>query len=153
MQSTDEWGEQLKAMEGIAGDRRSDRRYELKLELRWKLIRRQRLLDSGTGSSVDLSSGGILFDAGRPLPPGLNVELSISWPVLLHNTAPLQLIVSGRIMRAAGTCVAIQMAQHEFRTIAQPGERRPAASPRAGRTPPALIASASSQFSFGGKLQ
>jgi hypothetical protein len=149
MQSVNEWDEQLKAMEGIAGDRRADRRYDLKLELRWKLIRRQRLLDSGSGTSVDLSSGGILFDAGRPLPPGLNVQLSISWPVLLHNTAALQLIVSGRIMRASGTCAAIQMAQHEFRTIAQPPEHRPAASPRAGRTPPAFMAGAGPQFSFG----
>jgi hypothetical protein len=149
MESINKWDEQLKAIEGIAGDRRVDRRYGLKLELRWKLIRRQRVLDTGSGASVDLSSGGILFDAGRPLPPGLNVELSISWPVLLHNSAPLQLIVSGRIMRTSGTCAAIQMVQHEFRTIAQPAEQRSAASPRNGRTPPALIAAAGSHFSFG----
>jgi hypothetical protein len=149
MESTNGWDEQLKAMEGIAGDRRVDRRYDLKLELRWKLIRRQRLLDSGAGTSVDLSSGGILFDAGRPLPPGLNVELSIAWPVLLHNIAPLQLMVSGRIMRTSGTCAAIQMTQHEFRTIAQPAEQRPAASVRAHRTPPTLMAGAGSRFSFG----
>ncbi|MGA3015706.1 MAG: PilZ domain-containing protein [Bryobacteraceae bacterium] len=149
MGSINEWEEQLKAIEGIAGERRSDRRYDLKLELRWKLIRRQRLIDSGSGTSVDLSSGGILFDAGRPLPLGLNVQLSIAWPVLLHNIAPLQLMVSGRIMRTFGTCAAIQMMQHEFRTIAQPAEQRAAASPRTGRTPPAMIAGAASQFSFG----
>jgi hypothetical protein len=148
MESINGWDQQLKAIEGIAGDRRVDRRYDLKLELRWKLIRRQRLLDSGSGASVDLSSGGILFDAGRPLPLGLNVELSISWPVLLHNTAPLQLIVSGRIMRTSGNCAAIQMVQHEFRTIAQPAEHRAAASANR-RTPPALIAGTGSYFSFG----
>jgi len=149
MQSVNEWDEQLKAMEGIAGDRRADRRYDLKLELRWKLIRRQRLLDSGSGTSVDISSGGILFDAGRPLPLGLNVELSISWPVLLHNTAPLQLIVSGRIMRISGNCAAIQMLQHEFRTVAQPAERRSGGPSKAGRTPPAPFTSTGSHFSFG----
>ena len=149
MQSVNQWDEQLRAMEGIAGDRRVDRRYELKLELRWRLIRRQRLLDSGSGTSVDLSSGGILFDAGRPVPLGLNVDLSIFWPVLLHNTAPLQLIVSGRVMRASGNCAAIQMMQHEFRTIAQPAEQRSGASPRAGRTPPTLSAGAGSHFSSG----
>jgi hypothetical protein len=149
MESINEWDEQLKAMEGIAGDRRSDRRYALKFDLRWRLIRRQRLLESGSGTSVDLSSGGILFEAGRPLPLGFTVELSIAWPVLLHNTAPLQLLVSGRIMRTSGSCAAIQMAQHEFRTIAQPAEQRSAASPRAGRTPLALMAGAGSRFSFG----
>ena len=148
MQSTNGWDEQLKAMEGIAGDRRIDRRYDLRLELRWKLIRRQRLIDNGSGTSVDLSSGGILFDAGRPLPLGLNVELSISWPVLLHNTAALQLIVAGRIMRTSGNCAAIQMMQHEFRTIGQPAENRPGASAHGGRNPSAFIAGAGSHFSF-----
>jgi c-di-GMP-binding flagellar brake protein YcgR len=149
MDSINEWDEQLKAIEGIAGDRRTDRRYDIKLDLRWKLIRRRRLLDSGTGATVDLSSGGILFDAGRPLPVGLNVELSVAWPVLLHNTAPLQLIVSGRIVRSAGNTAAVQMVQHEFRTIAQPAEHRAATSTQPGRAPSALIAGAPSYFSFG----
>jgi hypothetical protein len=147
MESINDWDEQLKEMEGIAGDRRLDRRYDLKLELRWKLIRRRRLLDSGTGASVDLSSGGILFDAGRPLPLGLNIELSITWPVLLRNTAPLQLVVSGRIVRSAGTRAAIQMVQHEFRTIAQPAEHRAIASAHT-RTPPPLMAGNGSHFGF-----
>ena len=137
MESTNGWDEQLKAMEGIAGDRRVDRRYDLKLELRWKLIRRQRLLDSGSGTSVDLSSGGILFDAGRPLPPGLNVELSIFWPALLRDTVPLQLMVFGRILRTSGNCAAIRMVRHEFRTIAQLPEHRRAATAQGGRTPSA----------------
>ena len=149
MGSINGWDKQIKAIEGIAGDRRIDRRYDLKLELRWKLIRRRRLLDSGSGISVDLSSGGILFDAGRPLAVGLNVELSVSWPMLLHNTAPLQLMVSGRIMRISGTCAAIQMVRHEFRTIAQPAHHRSAASAHAGRTPSAIIAGARSYPSFG----
>jgi hypothetical protein len=140
MESINSWGEQLKAIEGIAGDRRIDRRYDLKLGLRWKLIRRRRLLDNGTGTSIDLSSGGIYFDAGRPLPVGLNVELSVSWPVLLHNTAPLQLIITGRIVRVSGTCAAIQMVQHEFRTMAQNSDHRSAASTLPGRPPSALIA-------------
>src|SRR5689334_5982578 len=84
----------------IAGGRRRDGRYDIRVEVRWKLGRRRRVLDNGVGQTLDLSSGGLLFDAGRPLPAGLNVELSVSWPVLLHNTAPLQLIVSGKIVRS-----------------------------------------------------
>src|SRR6266498_2226174 len=88
--------------DAIAGDRRQDRRYQLQLDLKWKLIRRRRVLDTGTGQTIDLSSGGILFDAGRHLPEGLNVELSIAWPVLLHNVAPMQLVIFGRIKRCHG---------------------------------------------------
>lgn len=108
---------------GIAGERRGDRRYSLLLDLRWKLIRRRKVLDAGTGRTMDLSSGGILFDAGRHLPAGLNVELSISWPALLHNVAPMQLTVSGKIVRAHGTLVGVRIAQHEFRTTGVPVDR------------------------------
>ena len=73
------WPEHTKPIEAIHGDRRYDRRYGISLELRWKLVRRRRVLDSGVGATIDLSSGGILFDAGRQLPVGLGVELSISW--------------------------------------------------------------------------
>src|ERR1700758_240270 len=94
--------EEVNEIETIGGDRRFDRRYQLQLEVRWKLIRRRKVQDAGTGRTIDLSSGGILFDASRPLPAGLNVELNISWPVLLHNVAPMQLVVSGRVVRSSG---------------------------------------------------
>jgi PilZ domain len=113
------WDEQLKAIQVIAADRRNDRRYELKLDMRWKLIRRRRIMDCGSGETIDISSGGILFNAGRKLPVGFNVEVSVSWPMLLHNTAPLQLIVSGKIVRTRESLTAIQMEAHEFRTVAQ----------------------------------
>lgn len=123
----------------IAGDRREDRRYALRLDCKWKLIRRRRVLDTGTGNTVDLSSGGLLFDAGRHLPEGLNVELSITWPVLLHSVAPLQLVVSGRIVRARGRMIALRTVQHEFRTVGiSPDQRSGASSPT---TPPTMLAS------------
>jgi hypothetical protein len=114
------WTEQNRPTDGIHGDRRYDRRYGIALELRWKLVRRRKVLDAGTGITVDLSSGGLLFDAGRQMPVGLNVELSISWPALLHNVAPMQLAVSGRIVRTHGSRTAIHMTQHEFRTAGMP---------------------------------
>ena len=104
------------ASDQIAGDRREDRRYPIELELKYKVIRRKRVLDTGVGHTVDLSSGGVLFEAERPLPAGLNAELSITWPVLLHNVAPMRLLVIGKIVRADRTRIAIRTVQHEFRT-------------------------------------
>jgi hypothetical protein len=114
------WNLEDKASEGIAGDRRSDRRYPILLDLRWRLIRRKRILESGTGRTLDLSRGGIRFESSRPLPEGFNLELAISWPVLLHNVAPMQLVVQGRIVRSESGRIAIQMTQHEFRTVGMP---------------------------------
>jgi hypothetical protein len=118
------WEAHIKQLDSIAEDRRLDRRYDLNLELRWKLIRRRRILETGTGQTIDFSSGGVLFDTGRAMPVGLNVELAIAWPVLLRNTAKLQLVVSGKIVRSLGSRTAIQMTQHEFRTVGMSGDRR-----------------------------
>jgi len=138
-----------KLNEGIHGDRRRDRRYEIQLDVRWKLVRRRRVLDTGVGHTIDLSSGGILFDAGRPLPVGLNVELSIGWPVLLRNLAPMQLMVSGRIVRSSPNCTAVVMAQHEFRTSGTSAEHH-AARGNPGRAPSAgLLANGPSGKPFG----
>ncbi|HWB87543.1 MAG TPA: PilZ domain-containing protein [Bryobacteraceae bacterium] len=131
------WADQLKEIDTISGNRRRDRRYEVDLEVRWKLIRRRRVLDSGSGRTVNVSSGGILFETDRPLPPGLNIELSLTWPVLLHNVAPLQLIVSGKIVRTAGNRIAIRMLQHEFRTQGAPAEHRGMLA--AATRPPSLL--------------
>ena len=126
--SSTNWEAHIKQVEGIAGDRRSDRRYDLNLELRWKLVRR--ILETGTGRTIDCSSGGVLFDTGRAMPVGLDMELAIAWPVLLQTTAQLQLVVSGKIVRSLGSRTAIQMTQHEFRTVGVSGGRRNAQSPR-----------------------
>lgn len=143
-----EWSEEVKQVECINGDRRQDRRYGIRLDLRWKLIRRRRILDTGFGHTVDLSSGGVLFDPGRQLPVGLNVELAISWPVLLRNEAPMQLIVSGRIVRASQDRVALAMVLHEFRTSGVSVERRTTQAV-AAHAAPAMLANGTSGTSFG----
>ncbi|HEY2018128.1 MAG TPA: PilZ domain-containing protein [Bryobacteraceae bacterium] len=116
MGRSSEW--EIEEPGGIAGDRRSDRRYRLRLDLRWRLIHRRKVQDAGSGHSVDISSGGILFEVAQEMPVGRNVELSISWPVLLRQVAPMQLVVSGRIVRSEGRLVAVRVSQHEFRTMA-----------------------------------
>ncbi len=102
------------------------------------------MLDNGTGRTLDLSSGGILFDAGRPLPAGLNVELSISWPALLFNVAPMQLAISGKIIRAEGTQVAVRIMQHEFRTSGAPIDRNTLTSSQV----PRMLVAASTASAF-----
>ena len=138
MRAADDWDDTIQEFDSIGGDRRRDRRYGLELDVRWKLIRRRRLLESGEGRTLDLSSGGILFDAGRPLPAGLNVELSITWPVMLHNVAPLQLSVYGKIVRSDGRRTAVRMVQHEFRTAGSAMERRLALASGARTAQPLL---------------
>ena len=143
-----EWSEEAEKTESINGERRRDRRYGIHLDLRWKLIRRRRVLETGVGQTVDLSSGGILFVSGRTLPVGLNVELAITWPVLLRNEAPMQLIVAGRIVRTGANGTAVEMVQHEFRTMSTSSDQRG----RQGSTPPTatmLMSIGSGGMAFG----
>jgi hypothetical protein len=111
---------QNRPAEGAGKERRADRRYPIALALQWKVVRRRKVMDAGRGATVDLSSGGILFHAGRELPVGENVEISISWPALLHNLAPMLWVVSGRIVRCVGERTAIQIDHREFRTAGVP---------------------------------
>jgi hypothetical protein len=143
-----EWSEEVAQVDSINGDRRQDRRYRIHLDVKWKLIRRRRVLDTGVGQTVDLSSGGILFDPGRPLPVGLNVELAISWPVLLRNEAPMQLIVSGKIVRGGQNRIAVAMVQHEFRTSGVSAEQR-AGKNGGAQAASAMLANGTSGMMFG----
>jgi hypothetical protein len=111
----------------------------MQLQLRWKLVRRRRELDAGTGRTIDMSSGGILFQAGCELPPGMNVELSIAWPALLHNVRPMQLFVTGRVVRSQGDWAAIRTLTHEFRTVGIPMPQREMTMPRSDRAGGVLI--------------
>lgn len=110
------WHEPRGGPLSIGGERRGDRRYGIQLDVRWKLLHRRRVLDSGLGRTRDLSSRGVLFEIDRLLPAGTRLQVAISWPALLHGVAPLKLVAAGRVVRSNGTCTAIRMTQRDFRT-------------------------------------
>ncbi len=129
--------EQRREQPRISGDRRVARRYDIRLNVKWRLVRRRKVLDTGEGWTVDISSSGMQIQTGKPLPAGFQVDLSISWPVLLHSVSPLQLTVSGRVARSEGEFTAIRISKHEFRTVAVALDGRrpmPARAPTAAST-------------------
>ena len=85
-----------------ANDRRTKFRFDMQREIRYKLVEEGALLASGTGSTLNMCSGGIAFSTEQALQPRAFAELSISWPVLLDETCPMRLIVFGRIRRSGG---------------------------------------------------
>src|ERR1051326_8201453 len=103
-------------MELIHEDRRDDRRYPIELEMRYRLLSRNRAPIHGAGRTVNISSGGVLFGGDQNLPAGAFVELSINWPVMLQQTCPLTLVIKGRIVRSDENIVAVKMNRYEFHT-------------------------------------
>ena len=102
-----------------ATDRRKKLRLPIRRELRYKLLDEGAIMDSGTGQTLNMGSGGVAFSADHDLKPGAFIELSISWPALLDNTCPMRLIVFGKVRRSEGGRSACTIDKYEFRTQAR----------------------------------
>src|SRR5690349_9043545 len=102
----------------VSGDRRNKRRYPIELPVQYKIMKNYLVMGTGSGNSLDLSSGGIAFTSTAPLKIGSYLELSVSWPVMLNQSCPLKLVASGRVVRSDQTCTAISLDRYEFRTAA-----------------------------------
>jgi hypothetical protein len=105
----------MKEQELIYGDRRSDRRYTFELTLQFSYHQRGTRF-SGTGTTEDLSSGGIRFVTDTPPPEGVEIELRLEWPFLLQNVCPLELLVQGKVLRSDAQKTVARMTRYEFRT-------------------------------------
>lgn len=104
----------------IGGDRRLRRRYDLDLQLQYRVLRRNQFGPAGTGKTINLSGDGIALDIGEVLLPGSPIELTISWPVLLNSACALNLVVTGRVARSDAALTAVCMDRYEFRTQSTP---------------------------------
>ena len=100
----------------IQGDRRVNRRYDVELELRFHYTDHDGVLRVGSGVAAELSRGGILFLTDDPPPAGADVEAHITWPFLLQDTCPLELVVRGCISRAGDRGTVMRLRGYEFRT-------------------------------------
>ena len=97
-------------------DRRTNARFPMREELRYKIIQSKSLKVSGSGRTLNVGSGGILFTTEEKLPMGRTVELSVNWPARLGGTCPLKFVAVGRIVRSEDHQAAVQIERYEFRT-------------------------------------
>ena len=97
-------------------ERRSSDRFPIDREVRYKLLDPKGAILAGTGRTLDMSSGGILFTTENSLTTGKRVELSVSWPAQLNNSCRLKLVALGRVVRSEVSAAAIVIEKYEFRT-------------------------------------
>src|SRR5689334_7485366 len=110
----DQFGEL--AVETIRGDRRAHRRYEVGLELRYKVLAPGGAERAGFGTAHNLSRGGVLLHSNEALPVGLQVEVSLQWPFRLQNVCPLDLVIVGQTVRVGAGATAVRTSSYSFRT-------------------------------------
>ena len=100
-------------------ERRRKTRYPIQLNVNYRTNAPIRL--SGIGYTIDMSSSGLLFTCSHALHPGMRMEVTLEWPSLLDSVIPLQLVTSGKIVRADGNKFGMAFSIYQFRTM----KRRP----------------------------
>ena|SRR5579864_2845667 len=97
------------------GDRRSGHRYPIAADLEYRVICGHEVIQTGLGRTLNLSKSGILFESEQFLPAGTELEISVAWPVRLHDAVALNLCVSGQVAWSQAERHALKFRRHEFR--------------------------------------
>ena len=97
-------------------DRRAAKRFPIETHVRYRSLSRHRDGLAGIGTTLNMSSIGVLFEADKPILPGERVELALDWPVQLNDRCGLRLLLWGRVVRQAGLQAAIAIDRYDFHT-------------------------------------
>ena len=97
-------------------ERRMKRRFQIEQEVKYKMLYGQRIAETGTGKTLNISSGGIWFTTENMLTTGMPVEVSMNWPVLLNDSCPMKLMIYGCVVRSNERGAAVAIERYEFRT-------------------------------------
>ncbi len=97
-------------------ERRMKRRFHIEQEVRYKMLYGQRIAETGTGKTLNISSSGVWFTTENMLTTGMPVEVSMNWPVLLNDSCPMKLMIYGCVVRSNEKGAAVAIERYEFRT-------------------------------------
>ena len=103
-----------------AFERRKSRRYLLRLPINYRVSERGGLPYSGSGTTCDMSTAGLSFRCRRALPLGSHIELLVAWPSRHEDVYPIELQITGFIVRAEGGKTGVRVTSHKFRVEPEP---------------------------------
>jgi hypothetical protein len=110
-------------------DRRIKRRFPIQQDVRYKMLYGHRIAETGSGKTVNISSGGVCFTTETLLASGTPIELSLAWPVLLNDLCPMKLTIYGCVVRSNGGGAAVAIERSEFRTTGRSMQTLPVSAP------------------------
>ena len=99
-----------------SNERRESSRFPLREDLKYRLMQSKDETISGTGTTLNIGSGGILFTTEEMLPVGRTIELSVNWPARLDGTCALKFVAVGRVIRAEADRAAVRIERYQFKT-------------------------------------
>jgi len=97
-------------------ERRGTSRFPMRESVRYRLMHSKTDFISGSGRTLNIGSGGILFTTEELLPVGRSVELSVDWPAQLDGNCPLKFVAIGRVVRSGPKQAAVRIERYEFKT-------------------------------------
>jgi hypothetical protein len=97
-------------------ERRGTNRFPVQQDVRYRIIQARNVSVSGSGTTLNMGSGGILFTTEGRLALGRMVEVSVNWPARLDGVCPLQFVATGRVVRSDSDRAAVRIERYEFKT-------------------------------------
>ncbi len=97
-------------------ERRGNNRFPVQERIRYRTLHSKTQEHSGSGTTLNISSGGILFTTEKPLPMGRLIEISVAWPARLGGYCPLNFVAVGRVVRSDEARAAVRIQKYEFKT-------------------------------------
>ena len=101
-------------------ERRANRRYELHLPVHYRVSQKGAVARWGSGLTRDISAAGLSFRTRKPVPVGAHVELVLDWPAKHAETLPIDLQLTGFVVRCDNGRAAVRITSHRFRIDSQP---------------------------------
>ncbi|HEV3333468.1 MAG TPA: PilZ domain-containing protein [Bryobacteraceae bacterium] len=101
-------------MELMIDNRRRVQRFNLRLGLRYRLSEKGIEHRWSTGTTKDLSREGLGIKPRRPLPVGSHIEIRIDWPARHESLNPVELHITGFVIRSENGRAAVRISSHRF---------------------------------------
>ena len=102
-------------MEIAAQERRETKRYELHLPIHYRVSQKGIIARWGTGMTREMSTSGVSFRTRKPLPVGSHVEMIVNWPAKYGDDQPIDLQLTGFVVRSDGSRTAVRVTSRRFR--------------------------------------
>jgi hypothetical protein len=96
-----------------AGDRRSCRRYSIQMRVEARTEGHPAILITGT--TLNISSTGLLLTTSDPIEPNVHVRVAVDWPLLSYRGKPQRLWSSGEIIWRSGGFTGVRVSNWVFR--------------------------------------
>ena len=98
-------------------ERRTSKRFSVECTVRYCVLGQNPVEVSGSGKTVNVSTGGMLIAINRVLSPGMLVEVEVDWRANPDDRVSLNLVAMCEVVRSESGAVplaAVEITSHAF---------------------------------------